>query len=99
VSKIDNIEDIRGRWVVDPFTEVTVNAGSLLVTAELLEGLAEFFDTHDDARCQYGRFLASREPDGEQTHFDAWDVLGLCELNEAAEFMRILAQPDQQEED
>lgn len=100
MSKIDNLEDLRARWVADPFTEVTVNAGTLLVTAEMLEGLAEFFDTHDVARAQYGHFLASREQDTEEeTHFDAWGVLGLVELNEAAEFMRDLAQPEQQEEE
>lgn len=99
MSKIDNLDDIRGCWVVDPFTEVTVNAASLLVTAELLEQLAEFFDTHDVARVQYGRFLASREPDVEQTHVDAWGVMSMCELTEAAEFMRTLTQPDQKQEE
>jgi hypothetical protein len=74
---------------VDPFTEVPVAAGVLTSTAQLLEQLAEFFDTNPAARKQLGYYMAVRNADAEDPSTEG--VLTVCQLTDAAELLSALA--------
>lgn len=72
-----------------PLTEVTVAAGVLQTTAQLLAQLAEFFDMHPAARAQLGYFLAARDEHTSDAAIEGIVTVG--ELTEAAELLDALA--------
>jgi hypothetical protein len=78
----------------DPFTKVTVDAGTLQTTARLLEQLAEFFDMHPAAQVQLGHFLAARNEHAGDAAIEGTVTVG--ELTEAAGLLHCLATSGQE---
>lgn len=78
----------------DPFTKVTVPAGTLQTTARLLEQLAEFFDMHPAARVALGHFLAARDEHAADAATEG--IVTVSELTEAAELLHCLATTGQE---
>lgn len=71
-----------------PLAEVTVAAGILQTTAQLLTQLAEFFDLHPAARTQLGYFLAARDEHARDAATEGIVTVG--QLTEAAELLGAL---------
>ena len=73
-----------------PFIEVTVYAGVLRATAELVELLHEFFTSTDSSvRALLGQFITHRQPDLAEPAIAA--AITLHELTEAADLLHALA--------
>jgi hypothetical protein len=74
------------------FAEVTVYAGVLLATAEMVELLHDFLAASDPAlRTHLGRFLAARHPDDDSGNPSMEANILLHELTEAADLLHTLA--------